>query len=115
MPTAAVLGASTDRRKYGNKAVRALLQSGWQVIPVNPAGGVIEGLPVASSLDEVPRPVDLITVYLPPAIGLQVLPEIAAHAPAQVIFNPGADAPELVSAALDLGLNPVQACTIRRL
>ncbi len=72
-PTVAILGASTDRRKYGNKAVRAFLQQGYDVYPVNPKAVAIEGVPAYSSLAAVPVPLDRISVYLPPQIGLTML------------------------------------------
>ena len=43
MQTVAVIGASADRSKFGNKAVRAFRAQGWTVVPVNPRGGDIEG------------------------------------------------------------------------
>ena len=54
MPTIAILGASTDRNKFGNKAVRAFLRQGYTVYPVNPKETVIENLPVSKTLAEVP-------------------------------------------------------------
>jgi predicted CoA-binding protein len=71
-----------------------------------------EGLAVYTSLAEVPPPVDLVSVYLPAAVGLQVLPAIKKLAPEQVFFNPGADTPEVIAAAERLGLNPVRTCSI---
>src|SRR5687768_1335087 len=41
----AVIGASKDRRKYGNKAVRAYEENGFRVLPVNLNETTIEGLP----------------------------------------------------------------------
>lgn len=112
MKTVAVVGASADRRKFGNKAVRAYQQAGWTVYPVNPAGGAVEGLPVYLSLADVPRPLELVSVYVPPAVGLRLLPEIAAAAPRRVNFNPGADAPAVLEAALGIGLNAMPTCSI---
>ena len=40
----AVVGASADRAKYGNKVLRAYQQTDRPVFPVNPKQGVIEGL-----------------------------------------------------------------------
>ena len=54
MPTIAILGASADRSKFGNKAVRAFLARGFTVYPVNPKGGEVEGLPAYRSLAEIP-------------------------------------------------------------
>jgi predicted CoA-binding protein len=112
MKTVAVIGASTDRGKFGNKAVRAYQQAGWQVYPVNPAGGVVEGVPVYTSLAAVPQPLEVVSVYVPPAVALRLLPEIAAAAPRRVNFNPGADAPEVIDAALAMGLLAVPTCSI---
>src|SRR5438067_6797740 len=114
MPTIAILGASSDRSKFGNKAVRAFLASGYSVYPVNPKGGEVEGLPVYKSLAEIPRDVklDRISVYLPPAVGLKALPEIAARGCDELWLNPGTESDELVAAAEKQGLNVVQACSI---
>jgi predicted CoA-binding protein len=114
MPTVAILGASADRSKYGNKAVRAFLARGYTVYPVNPKGGDIEGLSAYKSLSEIPADVKLnrISVYLPPAIGLKTLPEIAERGCDELWLNPGSESDELVAAAEERGLNVVQACSI---
>lgn len=110
--TVAVLGASKDRGKFGNKAVRAYIRQGWTVYPVNPNEAEIEGVTAYKSILDVPRPVDRVTVYLPPKIGLTVLPDIAAVAPGEVFLNPGSDAPEVIARATELGLQPIVACSI---
>lgn len=114
MPSVAILGASSDRSKFGNKAVRAFLAQGYDVYPVNPKGGEVEGLPIYKSLAEIPGDValDRISVYLPPAIGLKTLSEIAARGCKELWLNPGSESDELVAAAEQQGLNVIQACSI---
>ena len=114
MPTIAILGASTDRSKYGNKAVRAFAARGYHVYPVNPKATEIEGLQAYPSLAAIPAGValDRISVYLPPAVGLKVLPEIAARGCHELWLNPGSESDELVAAAEKQGLNVIQACSI---
>ena len=114
MPSVAILGASADQLKYGNKAVRAFLAKGYDVYPVNPKGGDVDGRAIYKSLAEIPADVQLdrISVYLPPAIGLKTLPEIAARGCKELWLNPGSESDELVAAAEKLGLNVVQACSI---
>src|SRR6188508_1449304 len=114
MPTIAILGASADRSKFGNKAVRAFLARGYTVFPVNPKGGEVEGLPVCKSLAEIPAGVklDRISVYLPPTVGLKALPDIAVRGTDELWLNPGSESDELVAAAEKLGLNVIQACSI---
>lgn len=86
---------------------------GYTVYPVNPKGGAIEDLQVYRSLDEVPPgKLDRISVYLPPAVGLGALDEIAKRGCAELWLNPGSDSPEVVEKARSLGLNIIQACSI---
>ncbi len=112
MPSIAIIGASNNRHKFGNKAVRAYLHKGWTVYPVNPGEPAIEGHVAYKSITEVPVPLDRIALYLPPQVTLTILHEIAAAAPGDVVFNPGADSPEVVTKARALGLNARQACAI---
>jgi predicted CoA-binding protein len=113
MPSVAILGASSDRSKYGNKSVRAHQQMGYTVYPVNPKGGEIEGLQVYRSLGEVPAgKLDRISVYLPPAVGIAALDEITKRGCDELWLNPGSDSTEVVEKARALGLNVVQACSI---
>ena len=78
MKTIAIIGASNDRAKFGNKAVRAFLLQGYEVFPVNPKEETIEGLRVFKSIAEVSVRPQMISVYLPPPVLLKVLPDIAA-------------------------------------
>jgi predicted CoA-binding protein len=111
--TVAVIGAGAERWKFGNKSVRAHLAAGYTVYPVHPSASIVEGLRAYSSIRDVPvKPLDRVMVYLPPAVGLQVLPEIAAVSPREVWFNPGADSPEVLAAARKLGLNVIAGCSI---
>lgn len=114
MPSVAILGASSDRSKFGNKAVRAFAAKGFDVYPVNPRGGKVEGLAVYQSLANIPPEVtlDRISVYLPPAIGLRMLPEIVARGCKELWLNPGSESEELVAAAEKEGLNVIEACSI---
>jgi predicted CoA-binding protein len=112
-PTVAILGASADRSKFGNKAVRAHLQQGYDVYPVNPKGGQIEGLTVYTKLADVPvEHLNRISIYLPPQVGLAALDEIAAKGCDELWLNPGSESPEILAKAEALGLEPIQACSI---
>ena len=109
----AILGASGDRAKYGNKAVRAYAQAGYHVYPVNPKEKEIEGWRVFPSLSDVPvEELARVSVYLPPKIGLQLLPEIARKTVGDVWFNPGAESHEILTKARELGLNVIAGCSI---
>lgn len=109
---AAVIGASSNRSKFGNKAFRAFRQQGYTVIPVNPHEAEVEGTKTVPSVLDIPGEIDLVTVYVPPHIGIRVLDDIAKKGAKEVWLNPGADDDEVVARARALGLNVVVACSI---
>ena len=111
-PIVAVLGASQDRRKFGNKAVRAYQECGMTVLPVNPRETTIEGLTAYPNLDAIDGPLDYVSVYLPPAVGMQLLAAIAKKRPREVWLNPGSESDVLLDAAADLHLRTVVGCSI---
>ena len=112
MKTIAIIGASADPNKFGNKAVRAFLRQGFTVFPVNPKETEIENLRVFKSIEEVPVRPNLVSVYLPPPVLLKILPDIAARCCDELWLNPGTESDEVLAAAERLGLNVIQACSI---
>jgi acyl-CoA synthetase (NDP forming) len=110
--TVAVIGASSDRRKFGNKAVRAFHSHGDTVFPVNPHERVIEGLTAYPSVLAVPGTIDMATMYVPPAIGIRLLDELAQKGVAELWLNPGSESDALVARARALGLTVIEACSI---
>ena len=108
----AVVGASNDRRKFGNKAVRAFQRQGYQVVPVNPHESDIEGLKTYASVLDVPGPIDMATFYVPPEIGESLIEEMAAKQIPEVWLNPGAESDALIAKARALKLTAIVACSI---
>jgi hypothetical protein len=112
-PTIAVVGASSDRRKFGNRAVRAYASRGYAVFPVHPHDATIEGFPVYRLVSQIPvAELDRVSLYLPAEIGLTVLDDIARKPVKEVWFNPGADSAQVVAQARAIGLPVVIGCSI---
>ncbi len=109
----AVIGASNDRKKFGNKAVRAYLAQGHEVLPVNPKEETIEGLKAYKSVADIPGRIDIANIYLPPKRGIEVIEEVARKGIKDVFLNPGTESPELVEKGERLGLHLMLACSIR--
>ncbi len=112
MTTVAIIGASNNRRKFGNKALRAFREQGYRVIPINPTETEVEGEKAYASVLEYPDAIDEATLYVHADVGMQVLDEIAQKGIPVVWLNPGADEPQVVVRARTLGLNPRVACSI---
>ena len=112
-PHVAIIGASNAKEKFGNKAVRAYLRQGWTVYPVNPNEPEVEGLKTYASITDIPGAVDRASLYLPPAVGIDVLDGIKAegrHATSRSTPAPRAKSSWRRRSAL--GLNAIWACSI---
>lgn len=105
----AVVGASRDRAKYGNKVLRAYMQRGRPVYPVNPTADEVEGLAAFPNLTALPEPVHGISIITPPAITLRVIEEAGRLGIKHVWMQPGAESDAAVAAALKLGMNVIHA------
>jgi predicted CoA-binding protein len=110
--TVAVVGASSDRRKFGNKALRAFQADGHRVIPINPHEAAIEGLRAYASVLDVPDPIDMATVYVPAAVGVRLLAEFEQKRIPEIWINPGAESAELLDEAKRRKLRVITACSI---
>src|SRR5919198_2280029 len=108
----AVIGASNDPNKFGNKAVRAYRQQGYTVVPINPREREIEGLKAYASVLDVPGAIDMATFYVHPEVGEQVIVEVAQKGIPEVWLNPGAESDALIARAKSLKIQPIVACSI---
>ena len=108
----AVIGASNNRNKFGNRAVRAYRQQGHTVVPINPRETEVEGLKAYASVLDVPGTIDMASFYVPPEIGERVIGEVAKKGIAEVWLNPGAESDALIARARALQIQPIVACSI---
>ena len=108
----AIIGASSNPNKFGNKAVRAFVRQGYTVYPVNPNEPEVEGLATFKSIQDVPTRPEMVSVYVPPPVLLKLLPDIAAKGCDELWLNPGTQSDEVLAEVERLGLNAIQACSI---
>ena len=112
MKTVAVIGASSNREKFGNKALRAFAQRGYTVFPINPTEAEVEGHRAFASVLDVPGTIDMATLYVPAPVGVRVMDDLVKKGIPEVWLNPGADDRSVVEKAQSLGLKTVQHCSI---
>lgn len=110
--TVAVVGASSDRQKFGNKALRAFRAEGYTVIPINPNEREVEGMATYPSVLSVPGAIDIATVYVQPEVAMRLLPEFDQKGIPEIWINPGAESGELITEARRRKLNVIAACSI---
>ncbi len=110
--TVAIVGASNDRSKFGNKALRAFQAEGHTVVPINPHEQDVEGVKAYRSVLDVPGAIDMATVYVQPDVGTALLDEFERKRIPEIWINPGAESDELMAEASRRGLNVIFACSI---
>ena len=101
----AVVGASENRDKYGNKVLRCYLQNDRQAVPVNPRSETVEGLECYRDLASIPGAVDAVSVITPPSISEQVIADAAELGIKHVWLQPGAENSRCIALGEELGLN----------
>ena len=108
----AIIGASNDQTKFGNKAVRAYAMMGHTVFPINPKEKEIEGIETYSSLLKIPYKLDCASLYLPPEVGIKLVGQMKKVVIKEVYINPGAESDELIEALKKAGVKPLLTCSI---
>ena len=110
--TVAVVGASSDRNKFGNKALRAFQSEGYSVIPINPNEREVEGIKTYPSVLDVPGSIDMATVYVQPDVAMRLLDEFEQKGIPEVWINPGAETDEMIATARKRKTKVIFACSI---
>ncbi|MFA6506371.1 MAG: CoA-binding protein [Treponemataceae bacterium] len=108
----AILGASDNPQRYAYKAMERLLEKGHRVVLVNPTLGPMKNLPVVKSLSEIAQPIDTVTVYLSAKRSTALAPDLLKLKPGRVVFNPGAENPELEKTLSGANIPWLHACTL---
>jgi predicted CoA-binding protein len=103
----AVVGASTNRDKYGNKVLRAFKQRALTVYPVHPREEEIEGLRCYPQLGQLPEPVRGLSLITPPQITEQIVEKAPVSGARFIWMQPGADSEAAVARAEELGLTVI--------
>jgi uncharacterized protein len=110
--TVAVVGASSNRSKFGNKALRAFVEQGYRVLAINPNEAAVEGLKTYASVLDVPDPIDMATVYVQPEVTLRLLDEFQQKRIPEIWVNPGAEDDQVMAEARRRQMNVIFACSI---
>ncbi len=100
-----VVGASSNRKKFGNKVLRCLLLNNMTTYPVNPNEKIIEGLACISDVRGLPASVESISIITPPKITELIIEDIVGTEIQNVWMQPGAESEVAIARAHQLGLN----------
>ncbi len=107
-----LLGASDRPERYAYLAMQQLIAHGHEVILVHPRLQQIEGHPVLQDLSAVQGMVDTLTIYVGSANSSSLLEKFLSLRPGRVLFNPGAENPDLAQKLQAQGIVTEEACTL---
>lgn len=109
----AIVGASNKPERYSYQALKLLSEHGHRVFPVHPRLTEIDGITVYDSLRKIPYLIEAVTMYLgTKAYTRNLIDEIMAVRPRQIIINPGAENDDLEKHAVQNGIKILHACTL---
>lgn len=91
----ALVGASNDKNKYGNKILLDLHYKNYNVVPINHREDSIAGLKAYSKVQDLPSRPSIINFVVPPEIGLIITKELVEEGYDHFWFQPGAESKNL--------------------
>lgn len=106
-PAFGVVGASSNRHKYGNKMLRCYLQHERRAIPVNPNESEIEGVACVAGIADLPAEVKSISVITPPLVTEQLVPLAIAKGIENIWMQPGAESPLAIALCQQHNINVI--------
>ena len=103
----AVVGASRDRSKYGNKVLRAYLQQGRTVYPINPHADEVEGIAAYPDLSSLPEPMQGISIITQPEVTELVIAEAERLGISHIWMQPGSESEAALMQAQAFDMNVI--------
>lgn len=103
----AVIGASSNREKFGNKVLRCYLQNYKTVYPINPRDDFIEGITCLKDLSEVPKSVKSISIITPPKITEKIVEKAIEKGIKNIWMQPGAESEFAINNCLKNQINVI--------
>jgi predicted CoA-binding protein len=108
----AVIGASDNPERFSHEALMLLKQNGHKTFPVHQRLKEIGGQAVFSSIKDITEPIDTVTLYVGRDISSNIGADILGAKPKRIIFNPGAENPDLAQKAVAQGIATIENCTL---
>jgi predicted CoA-binding protein len=110
----AVVGATDNAEKYGNRIFKNLTSRGYEVYPVNPNLKEIEGVKCYPSLAELPVKVDVVDFVVPPNVTESILKECKRLELDRIWLQPGSESDAAIAYCHDNKLKVVYGTCVMK-
>ena len=101
----ALVGASNDPKKYGNKILLDLVSKGYNVAPVNSKEKTIAGIKSYKNVLDLKESLSIINFVVPPEIGFEITKELVENNYDNFWYQPGAESKEIASYLIENSKN----------
>jgi len=99
--TYALIGASSNKEKYGYKVLENFLDAGFHVLPINPKGGKMLNQKVYKSVSEISEGIDVAIFVVPPRVTESVIKDVLAIGVVKVWLQPGSESEAVIDFCAD--------------
>jgi uncharacterized protein len=106
-PAYAVVGASEDRKKFGNRVFQSMKEREFIVYPVNPKRAAVEGSKCFSTVNDLPDEVKSVITVVPPKVTEEVLVDCIRKGISSVWMQPGSESKDAIELAGKYGISVV--------
>jgi len=106
-----VLGASPNPARFAHKTVKSLVRHNIEVVPIGIKHGIISDVNIMVGRPSVEK-IHTVTMYLKAENQIEYYDYIKELEPNRIIFNPGAENPELEAIANENNIEVLRSCTI---
>ena len=101
----ALVGASNDPKKYGNKILLDLVSKGYNVVPINSKEDTIAGIKSYKNVLDLKESISIINFVVPPEIGFEITKELVENNYDNFWYQPGAESKEISSYLIENSKN----------
>ena len=101
----ALVGASNDPKKYGNKILLDLVSKGYNVAPVNSKEKTIAGIKSYKNVLDLKESLSIINFVVPPEIGFEITKELVENNYDNFWYQPGAESKDISSYLIENSKN----------
>ena len=108
----AVIGSFRSREKFAYRILIDLMKRGYEVFPVNPRMGEVEGRVCYKTISDIPGGVDVVNIVTPPQVTEGILKECLQKGITRAWLQPGAESPDVIQFCHDNGIKVIHSMCV---
>lgn len=108
----AVIGSFRSREKFAYRILIDLMKRGYEVFPVNPRMGEVEGRVCYKTISDIPGSVDVANIVTPPSVTEGILRECLQKSIKRAWLQPGAESPAVIQFCHDNGIKVIHSMCV---